>query len=362
MKHARNKNKILSGFLTFALAVMLTAGFPVVKAYAASGTVYTCAVNRCYAHPVTGEIEDSGGENSYVTGQGMVEGCVYPTGMLEVTDSGEYYLTIRMSLMDYTSGHSFWVQSVGGSGWTTPAMEQTGSGSDTNGTTADVTIQVPSENCVVRAAMYVEPMQRDVVFYFYPSDYSEGNSTDMAPSIVTESSRETEGYSEGTSSSESNPSEDSTGETSSSGSLSPDTSAIQESETTDSSVTESEASSASDMTASSDSDETENSVSGSSGIKLESSIVEAAKPTSDGSDLDAEKATLNSAEGLSLSTAQNVDDREYGSDSASYGNRIFQIALAVTVSGLILISAVAAVVYFFRKNWRRWGGAEDDEE
>ena len=107
MKLAAKKNKILSAIMTCVLAITLMAGFPAVKAYAASGTVYSCTINRCYAHPVTGVIEDSGGESSYATGQGMVEGCVYSNGILEVSDDGAYYLTIRMSLMDYTSGHSF---------------------------------------------------------------------------------------------------------------------------------------------------------------------------------------------------------------------------------------------------------------
>ena len=111
--------------MTCVLAITLMAGFPAVKAYAASGTVYSCTINRCYAHPVTGVIEDSGGESSYATGQGMVEGCVYSNGILEVSDDGAYYLTIRMSLMDYTSGHSFQVQNVGDSGWSTqPAREK----------------------------------------------------------------------------------------------------------------------------------------------------------------------------------------------------------------------------------------------
>lgn len=105
MKLAAKKNKILSAIMTCVLAITLMAGFPAVKAYAASGTVYSCTINRCYAHPVTGVIEDSGGESSYATGQGMVEGCVYSNGILEVSDDGAYYLTIRMSLMDYTSGH-----------------------------------------------------------------------------------------------------------------------------------------------------------------------------------------------------------------------------------------------------------------
>ena len=117
MKLAKIKNRIKSVVIASALSLALLAGFPAVEAHAATGSVYTCTINRCYAHPVTGAVEDSGGAGSYATGQGMVEGCVYPTGILEVADDGNYYLTIRLSLMDYTSGHDFQVQSVGDSGW-----------------------------------------------------------------------------------------------------------------------------------------------------------------------------------------------------------------------------------------------------
>lgn len=303
MKLAAKKNKILSAIMTCVLAITLMAGFPAVKAYAASGTVYSCTINRCYAHPVTGVIEDSGGESSYATGQGMVEGCVYSNGILEVTDDGAYYLTIRMSLMDYTSGHSFQVQNVGDSGWSTPSeIGITGNGSDSNGTTADVCMRVPSENCIVRGEMYVEPMGRNVIFYLYPSDYSEGNNTDMNATMVTESSNGTAAESGG------------------SGSVD------------------------------------------NSGKKLESSIKEAAKPSSDSSSLDTENP-VNSSEGLSLSTAKDgTSDSDSDSGNTSSGNRIFQIALAVVVTGLILLGAVSGVIYFFRKNWKRWGGAEDDDE
>ena len=155
---------------------------------AESGTVYSCTVNRSYSHPVTGEVEDSGGESSYATGQGMVEGCVYGSGLMEVTDSGNYYLTVRLGLMDYTSGHSFSVQNTGDSGWSQASTAVTGTGSDNNGSTADLCIQVPSTDCIVRGSMYVEPMGRDVIFYFYPSDYQEGNSVGMTAAFVTESS------------------------------------------------------------------------------------------------------------------------------------------------------------------------------
>ncbi len=328
MKLAAKKNKILSAIMTCVLAITLMAGFPAVKAYAASGTVYSCAINRCYAHPVTGAIEDSGGESSYATGQGMVEGCVYSNGILEVTDDGAYYLTIRMSLMDYTSGHSFQVQNVGDSGWSTPSeIGITGNGSDSNGTTADVCMRVPSENCIVRGEMYVEPMGRNVIFYLYPSDYSEGNNTDMNATMVTESSNGTAAESGGSGS------VDNSGSTSS-GSLSSGSSSLQSS----------------------------SSSSSSSSKKLESSITEAAKPSSDSSSLDTENA-VSSAEGLSLSTAKDgTSDSDSDSGNASSGNRIFQIALAVVVTGLILLGAVSGVIYFFRKNWKRWGGAEDDDE
>ena len=344
MKLAKIKNRIKSVVIASALSLALLAGFPAVEAHAATGSVYTCTINRCYAHPVTGAVEDSGGAGSYATGQGMVEGCVYPTGILEVADDGNYYLTIRLSLMDYTSGHDFQVQSVGDSGWSSTGYAQTGTGSDSNGTTADVVIQVPSENCIVRGTMYVEPMGRNVVFYLYPSDYKEGNNTDMNVTMVTGSAA-----SDGTAAESS--SDGGSAVSGSSGSLSSGNSSLQSSGSTSSdSSTES---------ASSDS----STGSTSSGKKLQSSISEAAKPSSESETPSTDSSTLDSAEGLSLSTAKDADasDRDSTSTSTS-GNKVFQIALAVLVVGLILIGVVAAVVFYFRKNWRRWGGGQDDDE
>lgn len=344
MKLAKIKNRIKSVVIASALSLALLAGFPAVEAHAATGSVYTCTINRCYAHPETGVVEDSGGAGSYATGQGMVEGCVYPTGILEVADDGNYYLTIRLSLMDYTSGHDFQVQSVGDSGWSSTGYAQTGTGSDSNGTTADVVIQVPSENCIVRGTMYVEPMGRNVVFYLYPSDYKEGNNTDMNVTMVTGSAA-----SDGTAAESS--SDGGSAVSGSSGSLSSGNSSLQSSGSTSSdSSTES---------ASSDS----STGSTSSGKKLQSSISEAAKPSSESETPSTDSSTLDSAEGLSLSTAKDADAADSDSTSTSTsGNKVFQIALAVLVVGLILIGVVAAVVFYFRKNWRRWGGGQDDDE
>lgn len=345
MKLVKIKNRIKSVVMASALGLAMLAGFPAVEAQAATGSVYTCTINRCYAHPVTGAVEDSGGAGSYATGQGMVEGCVYPTGILEVADDGNYYLTIRLSLMDYTSGHDFQVQSVGDSGWSSTGYTQTGTGSDSNGTTADVVIQVPSENCIVRGTMYVEPMGRNVVFYLYPSNFSEGNNTDMNATMVTESVASNGTAAESAASNGTAAESSSDGESAvsgSSGSLSSGNSSLQSSGSTSS-------------------DSSTGSVS--SGKKLQSSISEAAKPSSESETPSTDSSTLDSAEGLSLSTAKDADAADSDSTSTSTsGNKVFQIALAVLVVGLILIGVVAAVVFYFRKNWRRWGGGQDDDE
>ena len=344
MKEGKAKRSVWHRFLAVAAALILGTGGLAVKSYAASGTVYTCAVNRCYAHPVTEVIEDSGGEASYATGQGMAETCIYSNGILEVTDSGEYYLTIRMSMMDYTSGLDFKVQNVGDSGWQTPAMGVTGNGTDGNGSTADICMQVPSENSIVRISMYVTAMDRTVIYYAYPSDYAEGNNTDMNATMVTEAS----GYEEN----------NSTGGQTESGTVSGGTSAEalsgsgQTTGGTASGITSS--GSKTTGTAKAEASASENVKTGTSGLK--SSVSEAAKAAGNTSG----DSSLNTAEGLSLSTAEDADTDT--ANKSGTGSRIFQVALAVVLCGLILIGAVAAIVYFFRRNWRRWGGAEDDDE
>jgi hypothetical protein len=367
MKARKTRQNLLSAVIAFALAIVSMAGFPALKVYGASGTVYSCVINRCYAHPVTGVIEDSGGESSYATGQGMVEGCVYNSGILEVTDEGAYYLTIRLSLMDYTSGHSFLVQNVGDSGWSSPSeMGVTGNGTDSNGTTADVCMRVPSENCVVRGSMYVEPMGRDVIFYLYPSDYSEGNGTDMNATMVTESSGSSGDNStaeEGNSAS--NPGASGSADSGSAGSGNSSTQGSGSSDSQNSgSLGQSSSGSSSGTTgngsgtASSSTDSSK-----STARKLQSSITEAATPDSEATP-DTQSSTLDAAEGLSLSTAQDLeeDGSSQASDSQNSGSSAIQVALVVLIVGLILLAAVVGVIYFVRKNWKRWGGAPDDED
>ena len=261
-----------------------------------------------------------------------MDGAVYTTGILELTDSGEYYLTIRMSLMDYTSGHSFWVQNVGDSDWSSPGCGRDGEmGTDNNGATADICIQVPSENCVVRGSMYVEPMGRDVIFYLYPSDYTAGNNTDMNATIVTAASG------------------------SGSTSTGTDTSTGSGSSSTATSGSFLQSGSGLPSSGSSDTETDSGEETAAETPALASSIDEAATPAV------STDTELSDAQGLSLSTAE--EDTGEADQGSFGGSRAFLIGMAVTVSGLILMAAAAVIVYFFRKNWKRWGGGyEDDDE
>lgn len=368
MKTAKRKHNMLAGFLAIVLALILGAGFPAIPVHAAGGNVYTCDVTPCYRHPVTGAIEDSGGESSYATGQGMVEGTIYPTGIMEVTEDGNYYLTIRMSLMDYTSNHSFWVQNTGDSGWSSPAMGVTANGTDSNGTTADVCIQVPSENCVVRASMYVEPMGRDVVFFLYPSNYVSGNSTDMVSTMITSattaensSSTQKDSSQSGGSISGSNPSlsgdsqnSENSGETGAqtNAPAGTDTQTLADTQTGADTHTQPEAETDTQPEADRTTGDTQEAPS------LQSSIT---APATEDTTTDIPDTTLSSARGLSLSTAGDASADETSASPVGVGQQILILVVSILIAGGILMVVGAILIYYFRKNWYRWGGGEDDE-
>jgi LPXTG-motif cell wall-anchored protein len=317
----------LAGGLALFLALFAVPGMNL-TAEAASGTVYTCQVSPEYRHPVTGVIEDAGGESGYATGQGVVGSCVASTGILEVTDQGSYYLTVRLGMMDYTSNHSFWVQTVGESSWSSPAVGVTGSGTDSNGSTLDVCIQVPSENSIVRCSMYVDVMGREVVYYFYPSNYTAGNQTNMTATMVTESS--------GSQASNASGATGSTGNSSSAGATSSTSLGGTSSTLSQSASLTSEAAEGTDETV---------------------QTSEALTKTEAG-----ETSLLSDEVGLILSTDSTKDETamQQTSGEGSYLQRTLLTMFAVIVSGLSLLAGAGFLLYYCRKNWNRWGGALDD--
>lgn len=272
------------------------------QVFAESGSIYTCSITTSYTHPVTGVIEDSGGEASDATGQGMAESAVGTQGILEVTDSGKYYLTVRFSLMDYASGHDISVQNVGDSTWSSTSVTTTATGADGSGSTEDACIEVPSESCIVRCSMYVEPMGRNVIFYFYPGDYQSGNQTDFKAVNVTETSNVSGGAQE-------NKSEQS------------DNSAAQTSETVNA--------------------ESEN------------------KAAAAQADTEVQGLALSTASEIS-------NTEQAGSDAADTsamtpGKWILVLTVSMTLSGLILMAAGTGIFLFLQKHRELWKGDEDDE-
>jgi len=263
---------------TMILGCVLCFGFLPRNIKATTGNVYNCEIARTYEHPVTGKIEDSGGSSSKTTGQGMVEGVIASKGLLEVTDSGEYYLTFKMSLIDQTSKYSFWVQKRGASGFQAQSVTEIGTGKDNNGTTKDYRIKLPSQDSIVRCSMYVEPMGRNVIFYFYPGNYTATEQTTAQKEVTTQTQETTK-----------------TQET------------TQTQETTKT-----------------------------------------------------EDETLNNAQGLSLSTAPKTTTKKKTSSEKSVGTWIMIITISITISGLILLGVAAAIVYYYRKNWEKWGGDQDE--
>ena len=65
MKTVKRVRKAFAVLAAALISAFLSAGLISAPVQAAGGNVYTCVIHPCYAHPVTGVIEDSGGEASY---------------------------------------------------------------------------------------------------------------------------------------------------------------------------------------------------------------------------------------------------------------------------------------------------------
>lgn len=136
-----------------------------------------------YSHPVTGVIEDPG--NNPGIGQGMTENVVSPQALVETTDDGRIFLSVRYNLANYIKNETFAVQNYGDNSFYSVPAEITGKTAETR----DYRFEIPSKNVIVRATFFVGPMGRDVIFYYTISDLVKGN-TDFA-TLQNASSRRT---------------------------------------------------------------------------------------------------------------------------------------------------------------------------
>lgn len=159
---------------SMVVMLALVAGITAIPAYAASNGIYTATATPHYRNPLTGKIEDSGGEDSEVLGQSMTESATYTKALVEVDSNGNTYITVRLKLMDNIQNPTF---KVDGSSVLASLMQE-----DYSANTADYRMKVASENSVIRCSMYVVPMGRDVIFFITVSNLNSG-SGDFVTSI-----------------------------------------------------------------------------------------------------------------------------------------------------------------------------------
>lgn len=130
----------------------------------------TAKITPYYSHPVTGVIEDPG--NNPGIGQGMTENVLSPQALVEITDDGRIFLSVRFNLANYIKNESFAVQNYGDKNFYSVKAEVTNQTSETR----DYRFEIPSKNVIVRSSFFVEPMGRDVIFYYTISDLVAGNT------------------------------------------------------------------------------------------------------------------------------------------------------------------------------------------
>lgn len=181
--YCTNFFKTLCGMVVM---LALVAGITAIPAYAASNGIYTATATPHYRNPLTGKIEDSGGEDSEVLGQSMTESATYTKALVEVDSNGNTYITVRLKLMDNIQNPTFMVD---GSTTSASLMQE-----DYSANTADYRMKVASENSVIRCSMYVVPMGRDVIFFITVSNLNSG-SGDFVTSISVNNNKSNNSYS-----------------------------------------------------------------------------------------------------------------------------------------------------------------------
>lgn len=183
-----NRKRKTNSFL-YILSSMLIATFIVclckevltaITVYAAeTGKTYIATTQAHYVHPVTGEVADSG--NNEAIGQPMTENITNSKALVEQTDSGSMYATLRLSMMDSISNVRFSTQEWGGDGWNlvSSTVMQENVGGDY---TSDFRFAIPSESVVIKVEFYVAPMGRDISYFVIFTNFEEG-SLDFIVSI-----------------------------------------------------------------------------------------------------------------------------------------------------------------------------------
>ena len=188
MKYNTAKRVFSSAALFLAMVCIFT-----INVFAQEASGEGAVLSGLYRHPVSGAIEDSGGESSEALGQSMVNSVVDPQALLETASDGTLYLSFRFHLMSNISDVNLAVQKPDETQWTEVAYESIAKAEDSE----DIRIPVPARDAIVRAECKVDAMGRYVVFYMTADQFTAGSNpgnfvrmdADHVPSNTTESSK-----------------------------------------------------------------------------------------------------------------------------------------------------------------------------
>ena len=157
----------ITALCTLVLCVCLSA----LTVYAEYLPCQSAIATGHYRHPLSGIIEDSGGESSYALGQSMVSNVVDSQAFLETAEDGSYLISLRFHLMNSLSDIKLAVQHSGDTAWQSVSYDRPSTGNDIG----DLRFSVSDTNVIIRAECMVDAMGRYVIFYITLDQFSDGN-------------------------------------------------------------------------------------------------------------------------------------------------------------------------------------------
>ena len=125
--------------------------------------VYTANVVTSYYNPDTGNVDDGGTSNAAL-GEGMCRSATAATGLVEVDQNGNTWLTIRLLLQSTCKNSALYTRN-GYDSYSQVSCDITAEDSGLD--SIDYRFQVSDAGTKLKATMYVTPMGRDVLWYLY---------------------------------------------------------------------------------------------------------------------------------------------------------------------------------------------------
>lgn len=174
MLKSKNLRRTWICLISVFVVMVLSLSF----SFAESAGTYTTSVSPQYRNPLTGAIEDSGGEEKEALGQGMAQSTVSGVGLVEIDASGNVYATYRINNASAMSSINF-STSAGGGFYGVSAVNTKSAGNS-----ADYRIRVPYAGAPVKCTLYVAPMGREVIFFMTSAGLTPGQG-DFVSTIDT---------------------------------------------------------------------------------------------------------------------------------------------------------------------------------